>query len=492
MLHFLDKNDLHKLKILQLLNDSNNEQTLDSISSHFFIDKRTVQSLITYIQSDIQQMHIHSKIKIEQRENGVIFFHMSSDFTLQVFLLYYFKKSVLFIFCRSLYNSEFTTSSKFAKDNYISLSTFKNKLVELRNLLDTFDLQLNLNSNYPLIGDEKQIRHFYFYFFWTNYQTLEWPFKEISMEKIKQYLDKNFIPFANFSFSDTYKILIWLSITIMRIKKGFYIDSNETYTTIKNKNIPFSKFYPLIKKLFHEFDISDKDIVLREVEFLYFCTSLLGIFPIQNYTELDLTYSDYSLLKNPENVTHIWIEEFCSFFSLSISASEYQYLQANLMILFNKIIYLKGPSSNFNFFVSEKPLVEDYIYYFQQMDKFVLYLKKNKKLNVINQANHHLIEFYVLIVWEILFSKKEKIIVTIQSSFSSLHMNLLKKNISNLSKIPLDIHTSISKETLLIISDIPIPKEFCFGIEVFIWNTFPTKKQFEQLNKKLIQLYQQK
>lgn len=489
MLSFLDKNDIHKLKILKLLNDSNSTQTLDNISSYLVIDKRTVHSLINYIHSDILRMEAQSKIAIQQMDDGTIFFKMAPNLTLQIFLLYYLKKSALFIFCQALYNSEFTTSSQFAKDNYISLSTFKKNLIELRKILNSFDLKLNLNSKNSLIGEEKQIRHFYFYFFWINYQTVEWPFKDFYMKKIKQLLDKNFTLFAILPFSDTYKIIYWISITIMRVKQGFSVPPDKKYINIENKYIPFSKFHPIIEQLFQEFGISDKEIILREAEFLYFCSSLLGIFPIKEYANLDLTYSEYSLLNTPENITHIWIKEFCAFFSISISIQEYQYLQANLLSIFKKIIYLKGPSSNFNFLVSNIPLLNNYPYYFEQIEKFILHLKKIKHLKVINQADHHLIDFYVLISWEILYKKKEKLVITIQSSFSALHMIHLKKEIINRSTIPLDIRTTVSNDTLLIVSDIIIPKEFSLKKEFFLWNTFPTEKQFTELNNKLLNIY---
>ncbi len=59
-----------------------------------------------------------------------------------------------------------------------------------------------------------------------------------------------------------------------------------------------------------------------------------------------------------------------------------------------------------------------------------------------------------------------------------------------MSKIPLDIRTTISKETMLIVSDVAIPKKFSLEKEVFLWNTFPSSTQFQKLNKKMELIYQ--
>lgn len=59
-----------------------------------------------------------------------------------------------------------------------------------------------------------------------------------------------------------------------------------------------------------------------------------------------------------------------------------------------------------------------------------------------------------------------------------------------MSKIPLDIRTTISKETMLIVSDVAISKKFSLEKEVFLWNTFPSSTQFQKLNKKMELIYQ--
>lgn len=489
MLNFLDKTDLNKMKILQLLNNSNDDLTLDSISSHLFLDKRTVQSLLIFIETDIQKMNVYKKVTITQSKKGSLYLNIDTDFSLQFFFLFYLKKSILFNFCLSIFNCEFTTSAKFAKDNYISLSTFKNRLAELRKLLSYFDLELNLSADYPLIGEEKQIRHFYFYFFWNSYQTIEWPFQKIKPKELKTFFDGNVVV-ENFSFSDVYKIIFWFSITIIRVKQDFTITPNKTYITLANNKTPFVKFYPIVEQLFQKFDIFDEKLLVYESEFLYFCSSLLGILPLQEYSNLDLIYSGDSLFNTNRDISHIWIREFCEFFSVSISMPEYHYLLANLTILFNKIIFLKGPNSNFSFLVSEKNLIKTYFYYFEQIEGFVSHLKKIKRLKLITHTDHNISEFYNLLVWEILFEKKQKLTITLQSTFSPLHISILKKEITNMSKIPLDIRTTISKETMLIVSDVAIPKKFSLEKEVFLWNTFPSSTQFQKLNKKMELIYQ--
>lgn len=154
-------------------------------------------------------------------------------------------------------------------------------------------------------------------------------------------------------------------------------------------------------------------------------------------------------------------------------------------------MYLKGPSSNFAMLVSEKQLIENYPYYFENMSSFIHHLNKFKYFKKINQSDHHLIDFYVLLVWKILNKARPQLKIAIQSSFSLLHMDILKDDITILSPVPLLISTNITLETTLIITDVAVPDEFNLGKEVFIWNTFPTKNQLNLLKYKLIEKYKE-
>lgn len=488
MLNLLDKSGLNKLNMLHILDETEQILSIDDISLKLNLDKRTVHSIIGSIQNDIVELGAPIIIKYVKKDNLIVL-EKNDDFNLQIFILFYLKESLNFNLCTTLFNNTFTTSVQFSKSNYVSLSTLKNKSENLKKLLKSFDLTLALNTNNLINGEEKQIRHFYFYFFWTSYKTTEWPFKEINFKEIKKYIYKHIEPSYSFSFTDIYKFILGLSISINRIKQGYIINHKPIYTKVKNSNIPFDDFHLLIASILAEFGITDNEIIQLESEFLYFSISLLGIFPIQNYTNLNLTHLQLDSIEDSTKYVNFWITEFCSFFSITISVSEYHYLEANLLILFNKILYLKGPSSNFGILISEDQLIENYPYYFENINSFIHHLNKFKYFKKINQSDNYLIDYYVLFVWQILKKMRPKLKIAVQSSFSLLHMDILKDDIITLSPVPLLFSSDITSDTTLIITDVAVPEEFSLGKEVFIWNTFPTKKQFNLLKYKLVEKY---
>lgn len=488
MLTLLDKSGLNKLNMLQILDETEAIFSIEDISTKLNLDKRTINSIIDSIQDDIVELGVPISLK-QIKKNNLIVLEKNDDFSLQIFILFYLKQSLNFNLCTTLFNNTFTTSVQFSKSNYVSLSTLKNKSDNLKKLLNSFDLKLALNTSSLIIGEEKQIRHFYFYFFWTSYKTTEWPFTEINFKELKDYVYKHIEPSYTFSFTDIYKFILGLSISINRIKQGHIVNRNPLYTKVKNTNIPFVDFHLLVASILVEFGITDNEIIQLESEFLYFSISLLGIFPIQNYTNLNLTHLQLESVDDSTKYANFWITEFCSFFSITISLSEYHYLEANLLILFNKILYLKGPSSNFGILISEDQLIENYPYYFENMNSFIHHLNKFKYFKKINQSDHYLIDYYVLFVWKILNKARPQLKIAVQSSFSLLHMDILKDDIKNLSPVPLLFSTEITLDTILIITDVAVPDEFSLGKEVFIWNTFPTKNQLNLLKYKLVEKY---
>lgn len=484
MLTFLEKNDLLKLKIIELISNSKDFYSRDSLAIHFSVDKRTINNILSHILNDIILLKENSNIKIEIDKNGFIHCETTNTFNLQNFNLLYLRQNTNFILFQTIFNSKFTTIVNFTSVHYISISTFSNRLGASRKLLSEFNLTLNFKSVKLLIGEEQQIRYFYFYFFWTSYQAIEWPFDDIDFNLIKNMLYEHLTQSYNLSFIEAYKIMMWISITISRVKQGQYIETSNFYTTSNKAYSQPKYFHSLIRMLFIQFGITDEKIIQLESEFLCYYLSMIDFSPSKFYKKMDLAQLDDHKQTNSITYVNQWIKEFCSFFNLSISPQEYHYIYGNLLILFNRSDYFKGPHSNY--------LKKDrakFSLYFNKIKAFSEHFELKFGKKAFKNSNEDFLDFLTLIVWEILKQQLPKLHISIQSSFSKLHFDILKQEVSFLTTIPLNIVDTITEETNIVITDIVLPFEFTSNKEVFIWSTFPTKCEFSKLESFLLDTY---
>lgn len=372
------------------------------------------------------------------------------------------------------------------------MNVFFNRTTRLKELLSKYDLELNFNSKRLLIGEEKQIRYFYYCLFWNSYKTIEWPFDDVDFEKLYNLIVGNYEQIKKIGISDVYRIMMWLAISISRVIKGNTMEKDCNYSREQHNEVSFKNFHESIKMILNNFGISSESEILNESEFLYFCFGILGTNPIGLFQLLSIQNWDYTFSDKAVNYSNIWIENFCVFFDIQITPIEYQYLHANLIILHNRLLFLKGPSVNYRMLGSEREIQNEFPFHYSKIKLFYRYLIENELLDILLEEDHHLLVQYTMITLEIFKKRRPNLNVYISSSLGKLQENLLATDVAKRSEVPINIDSIISETTDLVITDIKLPDSWLCGAKYTLWNTFPSKIQIENVNELLNDIYLEK
>lgn len=176
------------------------------------------------------------------------------------------RNSPLFSILEAIFDGKYITTSGLLEEWYVSESTLRKYLAYLKDILNEYEIEMNTNPLY-LIGNEVNIRYFYFHFFDYKY----FDYEEINHSEFTSNNYHN--PFEDFGKSYSRLLNInyqalekWLFIIKKRTSMKKFIQLKEE--TI-NKYSSHSGFLLLKKNLAKEVIIEEQDIPESEYVFLY-------------------------------------------------------------------------------------------------------------------------------------------------------------------------------------------------------------------------------
>ncbi|MEG2292702.1 MAG: helix-turn-helix domain-containing protein [Carnobacterium sp.] len=192
MLEFLDLEYVKMVKILDFINKSVKPVSLDEVAKHIKSVKKTANTLLMLIKSELKdfdfevRMNTNKKYYLKKKNDS----QKKSDYVnLDAFILTCGKRSIVFSMVEELYHKGYIDVVKFCTEKYISSATFSRAKKQLTRSLAKSNLKLATHLKGGIIGEEYYIRIFYFQFFNTFYNSVEWPFEQsqkIEMERLYQ------------------------------------------------------------------------------------------------------------------------------------------------------------------------------------------------------------------------------------------------------------------------------------------------------------------
>ncbi|MGL5042139.1 MAG: helix-turn-helix domain-containing protein [Culicoidibacterales bacterium] len=236
--------------------------------------------------------YLHTKIKlIEQKGSFTLIF--PDDFNFNYIKSTFIKESIPFLFLENLLLNQISTLT-FNAEHYISYSSLHRKYPSIKKLLGAFDLSFVSKPTISLLGEEKQIRLFLFYFFWHSYDGINWPpyfiEKQLLLSKIKPITDilyQETCYYFNSIELERYALVV--ALMLHRISRNNLISNViEFIPYIKNSNV-FSDIAPALDVLYHGYGLTAEE-KRRESIFS------LALFKTKLSTEATLKYNDSSLL----------------------------------------------------------------------------------------------------------------------------------------------------------------------------------------------------
>ncbi|KRM21207.1 helix-turn-helix domain-containing protein [Latilactobacillus graminis] len=182
ILLFLESKDARKFHLLKHLLEIGNEwQDGRVLATEIGCSIKTLPAIVTSLNQDLAAIYQPQEATIEHRQPG---YRLTSGLiSEQSLLINYLEQSIAFDFIKTLFEENQLSTVEYCLNHYLSLATLTRKLNRIKPYLIKFQLALNI-SQAKLIGPEKQLRHFFYHFFYDTYRDVKWPFSKLRQQTI--------------------------------------------------------------------------------------------------------------------------------------------------------------------------------------------------------------------------------------------------------------------------------------------------------------------
>ncbi len=501
---FLEKDTRRLVEILNEYFTVKDEWSITEITKKNGYTYKTTQNDFEKIKNIIEMEQFKDYVQFEELGKGNYKIVMTEGFNYNLFRQYFLEQSTGYLFIRDLLLGKSINKNNFEKQYFISYPNFKKKYAYVFDLLDQFDLELDIAMSFVLNGTEKQIRYFLVCFFigTLNYCGM------LPKHDLYAYIDHRFSKNLrlinekmNYSISlgEKYRIAIMMFVSSLRLTAGHCYETDEFAYTVSD-SIMYKVFSKEMSKWLKEY-IKDDEIVKNEMIFLF---AFFNLFPaneanngyheqnIENYKEDK--YFTYRMSK-------IFVDYLKAQYGESL-ANEETRLYSNLLPLHFQMTHFSGDISLFNDTQIEFTTYNDELLYEcvnkLEQDIFKDYIKivPHDKMKIVDRNKEVLLLKYHAILKvsslpQLLFAPIYLKIVSSEGEY--IEQYLFEKIKSSLGEFNLIFESHVTAKTDIIVTDIVLPVlEDMEQKYLFTWQGIINPYAVERLRKALIKINDKK
>ena len=164
LMQLLEKNQQVHFQILTIFFQHGSEISYKTLANKLSISSPTLQKEIQHLSDNLSVFH--AEALLETKENDRLHLTLPLDFSIQHFFYAYLSEAVDFQIIEYLFFHREGSTTKLMLDLTLSEASLFRHFKSINHLLEEFSLQL---KNKKLIGDERQIRFFFYSFFSQSY-----------------------------------------------------------------------------------------------------------------------------------------------------------------------------------------------------------------------------------------------------------------------------------------------------------------------------------
>lgn len=483
MYQLLDKDRATLLQLLSHFYTLEKNYSYSEYAEFLGCDRRKIVKLVKLFKLDVDSNHWENMITIHATEKEVDVI-IGNNFSLDFFYSHYMQQSIGFILCWEIFNNRFTTIQQFSNDVYMSRSSVYKRIQSLKTILYRYNLNLDFSNPRIILGDEHQIRYFFYHLFSEAFQTNEWPFDSLNIDFISTFSLSSQEIHPYISTPALIKFRLMIAIYLIRSQCNYWIDYINPHFHLTNILIDFSNFKSVMQTFFKENKYFDE-----ELSFLYFFLTTLDSIELKYFETIDTM--------KLESISHYlelskkWIHLFCAFFDVFLQPKQYFFLLTNLTYLHHQIHTLKGHSTTMDHSMfASNPSISQTLH-FRSLSDFYKSLKTEDIFSQLFKLNSSLDLSYTLLTRDIIKTIYPPLNVLIYSKINSEQQNWLAELICTSVQIPIKKVAYLSEKPDIIISDFPVHSfiKNKTPLTYFLCHSFPTKNELEQLNELAERLY---
>lgn len=262
-----EKKVRRQIRVVQKIYDAKFPLTVDEIAEDLDISKRTLSRDIKDIEHSFPEQEILEL-------NTLYGYSINHSHYVDDLIVRISEESPLLLIVNGVFQGEFKSIDEWADELFLSTSTLHRYLTYLKNLLKEFKLELSLTP-IAILGEEVNIRHFFFYFFYNmnDISTINHPTEveyEFHMKLLAGYDEIR----KTSNFSQHRRGLYWIMVVNTRIKQGHFIKINPELKKKQKKMETYQVLAQVVESLFPVF-VADS---VPEDELVYMDLLTLDIF----------------------------------------------------------------------------------------------------------------------------------------------------------------------------------------------------------------------
>ncbi|WP_408869034.1 helix-turn-helix domain-containing protein [Brochothrix campestris] len=485
----LDKQEGYSLQCLRYFARNKRSTSIDlqKMSEALDWNRRALAKNLDCLQDDIQKNDWGTHLNFTYNTSSITL-EISPLFSIDFFATHYIETNIQFQFCHAIFNDEFVSFQDFTDNNFITKATMYRKLNRLKELLEAFEVSLDLTKHERLIGEEHQIRYFFYCLFTDAYHFLTDFAHNVDSNLLDDLLANIHAHTPLMPYSSLLKLRTFLAITISRIKQGFILDHSSPLPDISTVILTKTDVEAWVANTFSTVLGLTDEQVAAEVNGMHFMISTLNVYPLAYFENINFTPFNAASLFKVE--AEQFINCYCDYFNKSLTATEYAHLQVNLIAINAHIKHVKGSEHNSRMQLNLKTVMERHPLTFETCASFFTYLEEQTHI-VLNNASK--VQYFLLLRDAIRFMHKPLRVCLLSKITDSQHV-FLKTILQQSTQIPLQFIPYPDETVDLYISDFQVQhlEERYPNALFYFWSSMPEEQEWVYILDILHKTYHEK
>lgn len=476
---FLEKNEKLKVKILTFLESNSNQYfPMATLMDKLELSKFKLVNYVNDINNDLKNLTGFSKVKLEIVNSNFLRAKHLSSLIVGSLRRAYLEKSNHFLYFQSLMYKNISIYD-FSEKQFVSESKAYAIQRELLGIIKHYRLTI---KNGQLVGDEKDIRVTYFILHFFFFNGIKYPFSENNIgEDVYNQIYETF--HLNLSPTQAVKLRLFIAITCLRMlgHNNVLLDENDEQELLNSEE---TQLYTVLSEHFK----ASKQALVAESKYL------LVFLVAENYINIDDSY--YDKLKNGrvERMSQQFITLFCKMLKVNFSGCS-KSVETSLDALKSEINRIHFKLLNFNLYtdvfsvkVKGTYFAEVYPEYYEVIEKFLSSYIDREDM-IVNRKG--LFFDYMLAILATVPTKmlQQKIHICVDFSRGSVYSDYIAQNIHQFQSMNIAIDKFPTSETDIYISDFELVNVAC---EQLIWKEPPAIKDWRNLGNLLVKVRERK
>ncbi|PWS23581.1 M protein trans-acting positive regulator [Enterococcus faecium] len=452
---------------------------ITDISSKLSISRRTIQLVFD------RAMNIRVRypfFKIEIYDGTHIKLEFASDFLLSQLYSVMLEESMPFQILDRLFKEKYVSLENTAQQYYVSNRTLQRKLKEITEILENYQLALNLKRKALFVGEEYRIRHFFHIMYWQIFDGNNVQYFGLTKRSVTDFKERLALYPSFYRRIDQEKFIQLFALSLYRLKRGFSIDKIPSemkemiHLTISFEQFKEELVVPLVKD-----NYMLKEVTENEYIFLYYMFSVMTTYLSEEIPDERIAMSQFS--EQSLEAANLFSETAQQVFLIPESAKKYLFVNG---LIIHSTSFLFASKNKIDAF-GKTTTVKDYQRVFPKIFPLVqeMYQSLSKQSPIFNMmyaSNNRILFQYSMLISTVTKINQSTVRIFHESKFGKIQEIRQKERLKRWFGCTLSF---VSENPDFVVTDYPVDRQLFIDqnhkVQFFKWNSFPTGDRWLEL-----------